>query len=51
LARNLTELLDQYALRKNIIAFVKDESSNLTTMTNVFNFIVWCEILGLEKHF
>jgi len=51
LTRNLIELLDQYGLRKNIIAYVKNEGLNLNALTNVFNFVVWCEIFGLEKHF
>ncbi len=29
LATNLTKLLDQYGLRKKLIAYVKDERSNL----------------------
>jgi hypothetical protein len=33
LANNLTNLLDQYGLRNKIIAYVKDEGSNLNTMT------------------
>jgi hypothetical protein len=33
LTTNLTKLLDQYGLRKKIIAYVKDERSNLTIMT------------------
>jgi hypothetical protein len=32
LARNSTELLDQYDLRKKIIAYVKDEGANLNAM-------------------
>jgi hypothetical protein len=36
LARNLTKLLDQYSLRKQIIVYVKDEGSNLNGMTNAF---------------
>jgi hypothetical protein len=31
LARNLIELLDAYNLRNKIMAYVKDESSNLNT--------------------
>jgi hypothetical protein len=49
LTRDLTKLLDQYGLRENIIAYVKDEGSNLNVLTNIYNFVVWCEILGLEK--
>jgi len=35
LANNLIKLLDQYGLRNKIIAYVKDEGSNLNTMTIV----------------
>jgi hypothetical protein len=33
LANNSTKLFDQYGLRNKIIAYVKDEGSNLNTMT------------------
>jgi hypothetical protein len=32
-------------------AYVKDEGFNLNAMTNVFKFVVCCEILGLEESF
>jgi hypothetical protein len=51
LARNLIELLDAYGLRNKIIAYVKDEGSNLNTLTNALNYIVKCEILGLKESF
>ncbi len=51
LARNLIELLNAYGLRNKIIAYVKDEGSNLNTLTNALNFVVKCEILGLEESF
>jgi len=35
LVNNLTKLLDQYELRNKIIAYVKDEGSNLNTMAIV----------------
>jgi hypothetical protein len=44
LARNLIELLDAYSLRNKIITYVKDEGSNLNTLTNVLKFVVKCEI-------
>jgi hypothetical protein len=47
----LTELLDRYCLKKKIIAYVKDEGSNLNTMINVLKFVVCCETLGLEESF
>ncbi len=46
---NLIELLNAYGLRNKIITYVKDEGSNLNTLTNVLKFIVKCESLGLEK--
>ncbi len=49
LTTNLTKLLDQYGLRKKIIAYVKDERSNLTIMTITLKWIVKCEILGLDE--
>jgi hypothetical protein len=33
IGRNLTELLDQYDLRKKVIAYVKDEGANLNAIT------------------
>ncbi len=51
LVRNLIELLDACDLRNKIIAYVKDEGSNLNTLTNALNFVVKCETLGLEKSF
>jgi hypothetical protein len=51
LARNLIEFLDAYGLRNKIITYVKDEGSNLNTLTNALNFIVKCEILRLEENF
>jgi hypothetical protein len=51
LARNLFELLDAYGLRNKIITYVKDEGSNLNTLTNVLTFVVTREILSLEESF
>jgi hypothetical protein len=51
LVRNLIELLDAYGLRNKIITYVKDEGSNLNTLTNALNFVVKCETLGLEESF
>ncbi len=51
LANNLTKLFDQYGLRNKIIAFVKDEGSNLNTMTIALNFVIKCEVLGLYESF
>jgi hypothetical protein len=46
----LTKLLDQYGLRREKIAYVKD-GSNLNTMTIVLKFVVNCKVLGLDENF
>ncbi len=51
LAKNLTKLLDNYALRRKIITYVKDEGSNLNTMTTSLKSIISCDMLGLEESF
>jgi hypothetical protein len=38
-------------LRKKVIAYVKDEGSNLTIMTITLKWIVKCEVLGLNESF
>jgi hypothetical protein len=47
----LTKLLGQYGLRNKIIAYFKDEGSNLNTMTIVLKIVVNCEVLGLDENF
>jgi hypothetical protein len=47
LAKNLIELLVAYGLKNKIITYVKDEGSNLNTLTNALKFVVKCETLGL----
>jgi len=44
-------LFDQYGLRNKIIAYVKDEGSNLNTMTIALKSIVKCEIFHLDESF
>jgi hypothetical protein len=51
LARNLIDLLDAYGLRNKIITYVKDEGSNLNTLSSALKFVVKCETLGLEESF
>jgi hypothetical protein len=51
LVKNLIELLDAYGLRNKIIAYVKDEGSNLNTLTNALKFVIKCETLGLKESF
>jgi hypothetical protein len=50
LAKDLIELLRKYNLREEMIAYVKDESSNLNIMIEV-KFVVNCNILGLWESF
>ncbi len=47
LTKDLIELLGKYNLREKIIAYVKDEGSNLKVMTTTLRSIVNCNILGL----
>jgi hypothetical protein len=47
----LTKLFDQFGQRNKIIAHVKDEGSNLNTMTIALKFVVNYEILGLDESF
>ncbi len=51
LVQNLIDLLDKFGLRKKIIAYVKDESSNMNAMTFALKSIVSCETLSLQKSF
>jgi hypothetical protein len=52
LAKNLIDLLDAYGLKNKIITYLKDEGSNLNTLTIcALKPIVKCETLGLEKSF
>jgi len=44
-------MLDSYALRRKIIAYVKDEGYNLNIMTTTLKSIVSCDLLGLEESF
>ncbi len=51
MAKNLTKFLDNYALKEKIIVYVKDEGSNLNTMTITLKSIIRCDMLGLEESF
>jgi len=51
LAKNLTKLLDSYALKRKKISYLKDEGSNMNiTITNLKS-IVSYDMLGLEESF
>jgi hypothetical protein len=45
----LKELLDSYWLSKKIIAYVRDEGTNLNFMTTTLKFN--CEVFNLEESF
>jgi hypothetical protein len=51
LTRSLQELLEQYGLTKNIIVYVKNECTNLITMTFALKSIVSFEALGMIEKF
>jgi hypothetical protein len=51
LTKNLAKLLDHYGLKNKIIAYVKDEGSNLYNMTIALRSIVKCEVFGLDEKF
>jgi hypothetical protein len=44
LTTNLLKPLNQYGLRKKMIAYVKDERSNLITMTTTLKSTMKCEL-------
>ncbi len=47
----LQELLDRFTFMEKIVAYVKDEGSNLQTCASVFNSIVSCGNLGSLEPF
>ncbi len=47
----LIKLFNQYGLKNKIIAYVKDEGSNLNTMIITLKSIVNCEVLGIDESF
>ncbi len=51
LAKFIIDLLDAYGLRNKIMTYVKDEGSNLNTLTSVLKCVVKCENLSLEESF
>jgi len=51
LVKSLTNLLNKYGLRKNIIVYVKDEGFNLNARTIALKCIINCEFLGVEESF
>jgi len=51
MAKKLLKLLDQYDLRKKIVAYCKDEGANLNAMRTILKFVVNCEVVGMEESF
>jgi hypothetical protein len=51
LARSLQDLSKNYGLTKKILAYVKNESANMNTMTIVLKSIVSCEALDVMESF
>jgi hypothetical protein len=51
LAINLTILLDEYRLKKEILIYVQHEGSNLNIVTFSLKFTMNCKCLGLEENF
>jgi hypothetical protein len=47
----LIELFDGYALKRKIVAYVKNEGFNLNFMTIALKLVVSCDVLGLEEVF
>jgi hypothetical protein len=51
LVRNLIDLLDAYGLRNKIVTYVKDEGSNVNTLTSVLKYIIKYGTSGLKESF
>jgi len=51
IGKSLIDLLDAYGLRNKITTYVKNENSNLNTMTNVFKSIGKSQNSSLEENF
>jgi hypothetical protein len=44
-------LLNQYGLKRKVIAYVNNEGSNLNIMTIDLKFVMRCEILSLDESY
>jgi hypothetical protein len=51
MAIHMNEMLATYGLNVKILAYVKDEGSNLSTITSVLTSIIYCGLLGLTTPF
>ncbi len=51
MALQVNEMLAKHGLNACVITYVKDEGSNISTMTIVLTFVVPCEMLGMATPF
>jgi len=51
MAIQVNEMLITYGLNVKMLAYVKDEGNNLSTMTSALTFVVSCKLLGLTTPF
>jgi hypothetical protein len=51
MAIQVNEMLITYGLNVKIMAYVKDEIKNLSTMTSALTFVVSCKLLRLTTPF
>jgi len=51
LVKNLTNLLNKYGLKKDIIVYVKDEGFNLNARTIALKCIIYYKSLGVKESF
>ncbi len=51
LTRILEDLLEQYGLTRNILAYVKNKGANLNTMIVALKLVISCETLGVMESF
>jgi len=45
------KILDKFGLTQKIVAYIKDEGSNLQTCVTTFNSIMWCGDLDMVEPF
>ncbi len=51
MALQVNDVLARHELNVHILTYVKDEGSNLSTMTSSLNFVMSCEVMGLSVPF
>jgi hypothetical protein len=51
MAIQVNNVFVEHGLNTHVFAYVKDEGSNIPTMTSTLTFIVSCEVLGLSTPF